>query len=63
MQGRAVTQYIIKRLLLAVLVLWIVSVIVFSAVRVIPGDVCKIVTAGQARGHAVPLVHGRRLSR
>ncbi|HZQ36658.1 MAG TPA: ABC transporter permease [Dehalococcoidia bacterium] len=39
------TQYIIKRLLLAVLVLWIVSVIVFSAVRVIPGDVCKIVTA------------------
>jgi peptide/nickel transport system permease protein len=36
-------QYIAKRLLFAVLVLWAVSVVVFSAVRVIPGDVCRIV--------------------
>ncbi len=38
-------QYILKRLLFAVLVLWAVSVIVFGAVRLIPGDVCKIVLA------------------
>ena len=36
-------QYIVKRLLFTVLVLWAVSAIVFSAVRLIPGDVCKIV--------------------
>jgi peptide/nickel transport system permease protein len=36
-------QYLIKRLLFTVLVLWLVSVIVFTAVRIIPGDVCKIV--------------------
>jgi peptide/nickel transport system permease protein len=36
-------QYLIKRLLFTVLVLWLVSVIVFTAVRVIPGDVCTIV--------------------
>lgn len=39
-------QYITKRLLFTLLVLWTVSVIVFTAVRLIPGDVCKIV-AGQ----------------
>ncbi len=38
-------QYITKRLLFTVLVLWAVSVIVFGAVRLIPGDVCKIVLA------------------
>ncbi len=38
-------QYIVKRLLFTVLVLWAVSVIVFGAVRLIPGDVCKIVLA------------------
>ena len=41
------TQYIIKRLLFAVLVLFFISLIVFSAVRLIPGDVCAIV-AGDA---------------
>ncbi len=35
--------YIVKRLLLTALVLWVVSIIVFSAVRLIPGDVCRIV--------------------
>jgi len=40
-----VAQYITKRLLFTVLVLWAVSVIVFGAVRLIPGDVCKIVLA------------------
>jgi peptide/nickel transport system permease protein len=40
-----VVQYITKRLLFTVLVLWAVSVIVFGAVRLIPGDVCKIVLA------------------
>lgn len=39
------TQYIIRRLLFAMLVLFAVSVIVFGAVRLIPGDVCKIVLA------------------
>jgi peptide/nickel transport system permease protein len=38
-------QYILKRLLFTLLVLWAVSVIVFSAVRLIPGDVCRIVLA------------------
>ncbi len=38
-------QYIIKRLLFTLLVLWAVSVIVFGAVRLIPGDVCRIVLA------------------
>jgi peptide/nickel transport system permease protein len=38
-------QYIVKRLLFTVVVLFAVSIIVFSAVRVIPGDVCKIVLA------------------
>jgi peptide/nickel transport system permease protein len=38
-------QYIVKRLIFTVLVLWLVSIIVFSAVRLIPGDVCKIVLA------------------
>ncbi len=37
------TQYLMKRLLAAVLVLFVISVIVFVAVRAIPGDVCKIV--------------------
>jgi peptide/nickel transport system permease protein len=38
-------QYIVKRLLFTILVLWLVSVIVFTAVRMIPGDVCRIVLA------------------
>jgi len=37
------TQYLMKRLLAAILVLFVISVIVFVAVRAIPGDVCKIV--------------------
>jgi peptide/nickel transport system permease protein len=37
------TQYIVKRALFSLLVLWIISIIVFSAVRMIPGDVCAIV--------------------
>ena len=38
-------QYIVKRGLFSILVLWIISLVVFSAVRLIPGDVCKIVLA------------------
>jgi peptide/nickel transport system permease protein len=38
-------RYIIRRLLFTVVVLWAVSVIVFTAVRLIPGDVCRIVLA------------------
>jgi peptide/nickel transport system permease protein len=37
------TQYIAKRLLASILVLFVISIIVFVAVRAIPGDVCKIV--------------------
>ena len=37
------TQYIAKRLLASILVLFVISVLVFVAVRAIPGDVCKIV--------------------
>ncbi|MGE0599819.1 MAG: ABC transporter permease [Dehalococcoidia bacterium] len=37
------TQYIIKRLMASVLVLFVISILVFVAVRAIPGDVCKIV--------------------
>ena len=36
-------QYVVKRMLFSVLVLVAISVIVFSAVRVIPGNVCHIV--------------------
>src|SRR3970282_9799 len=39
------TQYILKRLLFSVLVLFIISVLVFTSVRLIPGDVCAIVLA------------------
>lgn len=39
------SQYVIKRVLFSLLVLWIISILVFSAVRVIPGDVCHIVLA------------------
>lgn len=38
-------QYIAKRALASALVLFIISVVVFTAVRAIPGDVCKIVLA------------------
>jgi peptide/nickel transport system permease protein len=39
------TQYIIRRIEFAIPVLIAVSIIVFGAVRLIPGDVCKIVLA------------------
>ena len=39
------TQYVVKRCLFALLVLFAISLIVFTAVRMIPGDVCKIVLA------------------
>jgi peptide/nickel transport system permease protein len=38
-------QYIVKRALFALFVLFAISIIVFSAVRAIPGDVCRIVLA------------------
>ncbi len=37
------TQYIVKRILFSLIVLFAISIIVFTAVRMIPGDVCKIV--------------------
>lgn len=36
-------QYLAKRFLASLLVLFIISIVVFVAVRAIPGDVCKIV--------------------
>ena len=39
------TQYIVRRIEFAIPVLIAVSIIVFGAVRLIPGDVCKIVLA------------------
>lgn len=36
-------QYIVKRVLFSLLVLFAISIIVFSAVRVMPGNVCHIV--------------------
>jgi peptide/nickel transport system permease protein len=38
-------QYIVKRVVFSVFVLWIISMVVFGGVRLIPGDVCKIVLA------------------
>ena len=35
--------YVVKRVLFSLLVLGVISIIVFSAVRVIPGDVCHVV--------------------
>jgi peptide/nickel transport system permease protein len=37
------TQYILRRVLLAIPVLVVVSICIFGAVRVIPGDVCRLV--------------------
>ncbi|MGH2588433.1 MAG: ABC transporter permease [Dehalococcoidia bacterium] len=37
------TQYILRRLLLSIPVLLVVSILVFGGVRVIPGDVCRLV--------------------
>ena len=37
--------YVVKRVLFSLLVLGVISMIVFSAVRLIPGDVCSIVLA------------------
>lgn len=45
MPGHGVTQYLAKRLIFAVVVLFAISVFVFSAVRMVPGDVCAIVLA------------------
>ncbi|MBI5947853.1 MAG: ABC transporter permease [Chloroflexi bacterium] len=39
------SQYIVKRALFALLVLLTISIVVFTAVRLIPGDVCAIVLA------------------
>jgi peptide/nickel transport system permease protein len=38
-------QYILKRLMFSVMVLFVISVVVFAAVRAIPGNVCTIVLA------------------
>src|SRR3712207_8654856 len=38
MRGRGVAQYIVKRLMFALLVLWLVSIIVFTAVRLIRSE-------------------------
>ena len=38
-------QYLAKRLLASLLVLFVISILVFVAVRAIPGDVCRIVLA------------------
>src|SRR5436190_4138731 len=36
-------QYILRRLLLSIPVLLVVSILIFGGVRVIPGDVCRLV--------------------
>jgi peptide/nickel transport system permease protein len=36
-------RYLVRRLLLAIPVLLIVSILIFGAVRIIPGDVCRLV--------------------
>ncbi len=41
------TQYIAKRVLASLLVVFVISILVFVAVRAIPGDVCKIVLNAQ----------------
>lgn len=38
-------QYLAKRVLASLLVLFVISIVVFVAVRAIPGDVCRIVLA------------------
>jgi len=38
-----VGQYLLRRLLLSVPVLFVVSVVIFAGVRMIPGDVCRLV--------------------
>jgi peptide/nickel transport system permease protein len=40
-----VSQYLAKRVLFSLAVLFIISLIVFTAVRMVPGDVCAIVLA------------------
>lgn len=43
--GALVSQYLAKRVLFSLAVLFIISLIVFTAVRMVPGDVCAIVLA------------------
>ena len=38
-----VTAHLVRRLLLAIPVLLVVSILIFGAVRIIPGDVCRLV--------------------
>jgi peptide/nickel transport system permease protein len=40
-----VSQYLAKRVLFSLLVLFVISIIVFTAVRMVPGDICAIVLA------------------
>ncbi|WBL35244.1 hypothetical protein O0235_10645 [Tepidiforma flava] len=44
-------QYLAKRVLLdkPLVVLFVISIVVFTAVRMIPGDVCKIVLNTEIR--------------
>ena len=42
------TQYIVHRLLLAIMVLWLVHLLVFSMVRMFPGDVVMMRLAQDA---------------
>jgi peptide/nickel transport system permease protein len=37
------TQYVLKRLLAGIPVLFVISILIFGGVRIIPGDVCRIV--------------------
>ena len=39
------SQYLAKRVLFSLLVLFVISIIVFTAVRMVPGDICAIVLA------------------
>ncbi|MEX0781055.1 MAG: ABC transporter permease [Dehalococcoidia bacterium] len=39
------SQYLAKRVLFSLLVLFVISIVVFTAVRMVPGDVCAIVLA------------------
>ncbi|MGH2607664.1 MAG: ABC transporter permease [Tepidiformaceae bacterium] len=39
------SQYLAKRVLFSLLVLFVISIVVFTAVRMVPGDICSIVLA------------------
>jgi peptide/nickel transport system permease protein len=51
-----ITRFIARRLLLAIVTLWLVSVGIFAAVEVLPGDIARLMLGQFATEHDIELV-------